>query len=225
MMIAGASVTAVSINWNYLKEKLEGPIGTVTALIGGASLVLGILALLSGNIPIGLGLILAGTAGLATTVAANWDNLVNIGKTAIEKVKEGMTDAVGGIGNFIKKFIINPIVNAWNWLLGIFGGGNDNEEGSGVTSNAAVSSGLASNASVGDTVAKEADQETITKLNNIGRTMGEAINKGILDAINGVVNRVWNTITRAWVADTRELTVSVKLVKSGWSTLAKYVGT
>ena len=103
MMIAGASVTAVSINWNFLKEKLEGPIGAVTTLISGASLALGILALLSGNIPIGLGLILAGTAGLATTVAANWDNLVNIGKTAIEKVKEGWET--------IKELVVNAVVS------------------------------------------------------------------------------------------------------------------
>ena len=103
MMIAGASVTAVSINWNFLKEKLEGPIGAVTALISGASLALGILALLSGNIPIGLGLILAGTAGLATTVAANWDNLVNIGKTAIEKVKEGWET--------VKELVVNAVVS------------------------------------------------------------------------------------------------------------------
>ena len=119
MMIAGASVTAVSINWNYLKEKLEGPIGAVTALISGASLVLGILALLGGNIPIGLGLILAGTAGLATTVAANWDNLVNIGKTAIEKVKEGWET--------VKELVVNAVVSlvkkagewaedVWNFL-------------------------------------------------------------------------------------------------------------
>ena len=119
MMIAGASVTAVSINWNYLKEKLEGPIGAVTALISGASLVLGILALLGGNIPIGLGLILAGTAGLATTVAANWNNLVNIGKTAIEKVKEGWET--------VKELVVNAVVSlvkkagewaedVWNFL-------------------------------------------------------------------------------------------------------------
>ena len=89
MMIAGAGVAAISINWNYLEEKLKGPIGAVVALVSGASIVLGILAILGSNVPLGIGLILAGTAGLVSTVAANWDGLVKLGSDAIGKVKEG----------------------------------------------------------------------------------------------------------------------------------------
>ena len=89
MMIAGASVAAISINWNYLEEKLKGPIGAVVALVSGASIVLGILAILGSNVPLGIGLILAGTEGLVSTVAANWDGLVKLGSDAIGKVKEG----------------------------------------------------------------------------------------------------------------------------------------
>ena len=89
LMLGGLSVGAVAINWDFIAEKLQGPIGRALALASSASLMLGILALLAGAVPLGLGLILLGTAGLAGTVAANWDNLKNIGKTAIEKVKSG----------------------------------------------------------------------------------------------------------------------------------------
>ena len=89
IMIAAATTGAATINWNYLKEKLEGPVGKVVALISGATLALGILAILAGAVPIGLGLVLAGVSGLAATVAANWDKFKEIGQDAIKKVKEG----------------------------------------------------------------------------------------------------------------------------------------
>ena len=83
------SYKIVSVNWDSISEILRGPIGTAVAVVSGAALVLGILALLCGAVPIGLGLILSGAAGLATTIAANWGNLEELGKNAIEVVKKG----------------------------------------------------------------------------------------------------------------------------------------
>lgn len=94
LMITGAAAiaTAVATNWDIIKEKLQGPIGVVTGIISGASLLLGILCLVGGMIPLGIGLILAGAAGLAGTIAANWDNIKQIGADAKQKVKEGWDD-------------------------------------------------------------------------------------------------------------------------------------
>ena len=83
------SYKIASVNWDSISEILRGPIGTAVAVVSGAALVLGILALLCGAVPIGLGLILSGAAGLATTIAANWGNLEELGKNAIEVVKKG----------------------------------------------------------------------------------------------------------------------------------------
>ena len=250
MMIAGASVAAVSINWNYLKEKLQGPIGTVTALISGALLVLGFLAIVGGMIPMGLGLILAGAAGLATTVAANWDSLTDffsdlweniktaaentwetlkdIGAGIWERIKEGVTGAVQGVGGWIKEHIFQPFIDAWHWLLGLFGGGNDSGLASNsgqITANAAMAN-ASRGSSVAEDIAKDTtDKESIQKLKQIGATMGDAIKQGLNDRLKSVSGEIWNTIVTGWSAETRELPVYVKLVKSGWSTLAKYVGT
>lgn len=116
LLVAGAAGMAatVSANWNIIKEKLQGPLGTAVALISGAALVLGILALMAGMVPLGLGLILAGAGGLATTIAANWNNLVNLGKTAIQKVKEGW-DWLKDKAFEIAVFIGTKIADLWDW--------------------------------------------------------------------------------------------------------------
>lgn len=91
LMAAGAIGLAATVaaNWDTIKKKLQGPVGEATALISGASLLLGILLCVGGMFPLGIGLIAAGAAGLASTVAVNWDKLKEIGKTAKEKVKAG----------------------------------------------------------------------------------------------------------------------------------------
>ena len=98
LIVAGAAGLAptVAAQWNRLKRLLEGPVGAVTALISGATLALGILALIAGNIPLGLGLLLSGAAGLAGSIAANWDNLKQLGKDALAKVKEGWDSIKNG---------------------------------------------------------------------------------------------------------------------------------
>ena len=91
LMAAGAVGLAgtVGANFDIIVEQLRGPILAATSLISGALLLLGVISLIGGAIPLGIGLLLAGTAGLASAVAANWDSLKDIGKTAIKKVKEG----------------------------------------------------------------------------------------------------------------------------------------
>jgi hypothetical protein len=76
LIAAGAIglASVVAINWNAIIEAIRGPIGAITAIVSGALLVLGIILVCTGvGIPLGIGLILAGAAGLATVVAVNWD--------------------------------------------------------------------------------------------------------------------------------------------------------
>lgn len=78
LMIAGAAGLAatVAVNWESIKAALEGPIGTITAIVSGALLVLGAILTFSGAaIPLGIGLMIAGAAGLATVVSLNWDKI------------------------------------------------------------------------------------------------------------------------------------------------------
>ena len=91
LMLAGAAglATMVALNWNSVKEALQGPVGEVAAIISGALLVLGAILLFTGvGIPLGIGLMLAGAAGLGTVVAVNWDFLVDKIKEIWDKIKK-----------------------------------------------------------------------------------------------------------------------------------------
>lgn len=92
-LMAGGALglaAAIATNWDSIKTLMEGKVGAVTAIIGGASLAIGGLLAFSGvNIPLGIALMMVGAAGLATTVAANWDS--------VSEALQGPVGAVTGI--------------------------------------------------------------------------------------------------------------------------------
>lgn len=97
LLVIGAATLATTIaaNWNTVQEKLQGPLGAVVAIVSAALLVLGVILLFTGGaIPLGLGLIVAGAAGLAAAIAPNWGWLVAT----------------------IKEKVIDPLYNAFKWL-------------------------------------------------------------------------------------------------------------
>lgn len=102
LLAAGAVglATTIAANWNTIEEMLKGPIGTVTAIVSAALLVLGaILAFSGAALPLGLGLMVVGAVGLAATIAANWNTI---------------TDALGGT-----IATITTIVSAALLVLGV----------------------------------------------------------------------------------------------------------
>lgn len=85
LLILGASGLAMTVaaNWETLTNLLQGPIGAITALVSAALLVLGVILIFTGAaIPLGLGLLIAGASGLATSVAPNWGFLLDAAKNA-----------------------------------------------------------------------------------------------------------------------------------------------
>lgn len=67
--LAGAAV----LNWHGSEEHITDAITTLTGILSGALLVLGAIMTFSGaNLPVGIGLMAAGAAGLASTLAVNW---------------------------------------------------------------------------------------------------------------------------------------------------------
>jgi hypothetical protein len=103
LMVAGASAMAavVTANWDTIKSLLQKPlVAAATLFVGAALLVIGAALCFSGaGIGLGLGLMLLGAAGMATTVAANWDtitkNLTN-SFTAAEMIFAGLALLVVG---------------------------------------------------------------------------------------------------------------------------------
>ena len=90
LIAAGAAgmVATVAANWNSIVTALQGPLGAIVGIVGGALLVIGIILLFTGvGIPLGLGMILAGAAGLAAAIAPNWNFL----KEKIQSVWNSIT--------------------------------------------------------------------------------------------------------------------------------------
>lgn len=101
MMALGAAglYTAISTNWNAVKDALDGPIGEVVAVVSGAFLALGAILAFSGvNIPLGIGLLLAGAVGLATTTAVNWDTIKNTLKGSVGGIVAVASSALLALG-------------------------------------------------------------------------------------------------------------------------------
>ena len=84
LMALGAAgiVDAVMVNWNSLSEPMQTAIQGVLAALSGAFLTLGAIFAFSGfNVPLGIGLMALGAAGLATVAAINWNGMpANISK-------------------------------------------------------------------------------------------------------------------------------------------------
>lgn len=106
LMIAGAVglASVVTVNWETISNAMQGPIGAITAIISASLIVIGVILLFSGvGIPIGLGLILAGIAGLVAAIAPNWDFLVDKLSQVWDEIYKGIRES----WNAIKEFFAN----------------------------------------------------------------------------------------------------------------------
>ncbi len=103
LMAAGAVglVTAVAIDWASMENHVSTAIDLVTAILSGALLAVGAILTLTGNVPLGVGLMAAGAVGLASTVAINWNSTSNGVKTAIEVVTKIVSIALLAVGAMI----------------------------------------------------------------------------------------------------------------------------
>lgn len=94
MLVGAASLgTALALNWNSVVDALRGPVGLITGIISGALLALGAVLCFTGvGIPLGIALMAAGAAGLATVVALNWNSV----KETIGNVINGILKILSG---------------------------------------------------------------------------------------------------------------------------------
>ena len=121
LIVAGAAllVGALALSNDAIVEAIRGPIGAIMAIVSGALLVLGIILVCTGvGIPLGIGLILAGAAGLATVVAVNWNAIVDWVKGAWEAVKGFWNKYIAPV--FTAKFWLDLAKNCANGLISGF---------------------------------------------------------------------------------------------------------
>ena len=112
-----ALVTPIALNWNVLVDKLKGPIGLITALVGAAVLVLGIILICIGNFTLGIPLLVAGAAALVTPIALNWDGIVDKVKEIWDKIKQFWNTYIAPI--FTAQWWADLGKKAINGLLGV----------------------------------------------------------------------------------------------------------
>lgn len=78
LMILGAIslATVAAINWERMPEQIRTVVTAIMLIMGGAMLVIGaILALSGANVPLGVGLMIAGAILLAAPAVLNWESL------------------------------------------------------------------------------------------------------------------------------------------------------
>lgn len=76
LMAAGAATlaTAALIDWKAIPDNVSRVVGNIMLMVGGAALAIGaVLAFSGANIPLGIGLMIAGAASIAGGVAVQWD--------------------------------------------------------------------------------------------------------------------------------------------------------
>lgn len=101
MMIAGAVMlyTAAAINWKDLPDEVKQTITKIMVALGTALLAIGaILALSGANIPLGVGLMVAGAMSLAAAAALNWDELSDEVKEKVAVITAVLAVAFLAIG-------------------------------------------------------------------------------------------------------------------------------
>lgn len=132
LMAAGALalVASAALSWDKVPQQVRTTVGIIAAVAGAALLVLGIILCFSGfGIPLGIALMAAGAAGLATAAAINWDflkqkvgeiwdgivNWWNSGpgkiftadwwenkfKSIADGLRAALNDALGAVGRFV----------------------------------------------------------------------------------------------------------------------------
>lgn len=124
MIIAGAVglVAEVALNWNAITNAVTKFFQENAGIITGVSialLVLGVILLVTGaGAPLGIGLILAGSTGLATVVALNWNFIVDKVKEIWGKIKQFWNTYIAPV--FTAKWWQDLGKRALNGLIGIF---------------------------------------------------------------------------------------------------------
>lgn len=104
MMIAGVVMlyTAAALNWEELPEEVKRTITGIMVTLGTALLTIGaILALSGANIPLGVGLMIAGALSLAAAATLNWDELSDEVKEEVATIAAVLSVAFLAIGGIL----------------------------------------------------------------------------------------------------------------------------
>lgn len=122
LLVAGAASLAAGLAMNNeLRDKIKGHLAEITAVVGAALLALGIMVALTGNFPLGLGLLVAGVVAMAVGTTAMNDDLKKEIKSKLDDIAMivGLSlTALGGILLFANPVLGIPLLIAGLGLVG-----------------------------------------------------------------------------------------------------------
>lgn len=101
LMAAGAVGLAavVKANWGAMTDELSGALTRTALILGGAALVIGAILAFSGvDMPLGIGLMVAGAASLAGAAVLNWSSITSALQGPIGEVVAIASAAILGLG-------------------------------------------------------------------------------------------------------------------------------
>ena len=101
LMAVGAvnTVAALTLNWGLAESNVSAVLKTLFSVVSGASLALGALLTFSGAaLPLGIGLLVVGAAGLATAAGINWSSVVDSVTTVLKNIGIAAGGALAALG-------------------------------------------------------------------------------------------------------------------------------
>lgn len=94
-------VSAVSANWNTMSEELAKTLALVTIMLGTFFFALGVFMLITGNIPMGIALMVAGFASIGASVAINFGKLKGDLGTMLQQIMGVVAGFMFAIGTIL----------------------------------------------------------------------------------------------------------------------------
>lgn len=101
LMAAGAVSlgAAAFLDWDYVSSNIKGILTEITTILGGFLLGIGaVMAFTGANLPLGIGLMIAGAASLATAAVLNWDTIITALKGKVGEITAYVSAALLVLG-------------------------------------------------------------------------------------------------------------------------------
>ena len=192
LLVAGGLLGAatVAFNWTKIKQDVEDAFTQYRGLFaaaGAVTMLAGILFLFTGNLAWGLGLLIGGGMLLGSTIAFNWDSIL-----------EGLQDAWKNIKIWWNNTVVNSIKKAVGWVEdqlhwdlnkdGTIGSGNistiETSGGGNIHGGSSFKFGEGSGSSSGTSSSGSSSGNVVFDL---GYSLGEKVREGL--------SRTWDRIT------------------------------
>lgn len=103
LMAAGAAPLAgmIAVKWDEIVAAVENPLRKITLIAGGSLLAIGLILAMTGNLPLGIGLMVAGVGSLYAAVSVDFESLSNKVNEKVNAIKDKFDELKESVGQKI----------------------------------------------------------------------------------------------------------------------------